>query len=87
MFEQRAFWRRKLHEIRRCIPADRVALFTGATLMACGPAPQAAADMMGGRYHSETSQQLPFGFTFDEVLGLVLAIAAILFVVHLGKRR
>lgn len=87
MYEQRAFWRRKLHEITRCIPADCVALFMGALLMACEPAPRAAADVMGGRYHSETSQHLPFGFTFDEVLGLVLAVAAILFVVHLGKRR
>jgi hypothetical protein len=86
MFEQQAFRRLKLN-ITRFISADRVALFTGALLMACERAPGAAADVPGGRYHSQAPEQLAFGLSFDEVMGLLLVGGAILFAVYLGKRR
>jgi hypothetical protein len=87
MFEQQGFWRRKLQKITRFVSADRVALFTGALLMACELAPRAAADVPGGRYHSQAPEQLAFGLSFDEMVGVLLVVASIVFVLYLGKRR
>jgi hypothetical protein len=41
----------------------------------------------GGRYHSQAPEQLAFGLSFDEMVGVLLVVASIVFVLYLGKRR
>ena len=70
------------------MPANCMSLFLAGMLLAiCICAPRAAADVTGGRFTSGASQHVILGLTFDQVLGLLIAAGAILFVVYLWKRR
>ncbi len=65
-----------------------MALFgAGMLLAACQPAPRAAADAMGGRFISDVRRDILLGLTFDQMLGLLVVVGAVLFVVYLATRR